>query len=163
MKAWHRCGAAAVVAILAGCFSYVPAELATVPDGQEVRIFLTRAGVARLAELGVIDLLPEGDPVVAGVLMRRVDGRLALRIPISAPVAAVARDIVQEIPIDAADILRIDTQRLARGRTVLAAAGAVGAAAATTVLIIRGSEGEPRLPFPGGPDDVRIPLLRGGP
>jgi hypothetical protein len=37
-------------AALAGCYTYVPAEISTVPAGQEVRVYLTRGAVAGLPE-----------------------------------------------------------------------------------------------------------------
>ena len=49
---------------------------------------------------------------------------------------------------------RVVLDRVARFRSMVAT---LGAAAAVIVLIIKDSEGEQRLPLPGGPDDVRIP------
>ncbi|MSR35506.1 MAG: hypothetical protein EXR95_02515 [Gemmatimonadetes bacterium] len=144
---------------LAGCFSYVPAETGTVPDGQEVRIVLTRAAAIRLSDLGAADLISLDDPVVAGVLVQGADARLHLRVPVrTAALGGAGRAIVQELLLDPADVARMDRRRVDRTRTVFAAAGAAGIATATIVLIIGGSEGEADRPNHGGSDDARLPL-----
>ena len=35
-----------------GCFTHVPAELEAIPDGEPVRVLVTRTGLAELMELG---------------------------------------------------------------------------------------------------------------
>jgi hypothetical protein len=157
MKAVNHLGGAVLLVSLSGCFSYVPAELGTLPSGQEVRVVLNRDATERLLELGVSGVADVRDPVVAGVLVRGADGRLSLRVPIRTPAGGGRSAIAQEVPFDAGELLRIDRRQHDGLRTGLAVAGTVGAAAAVIVLIIQGSEGEPRLPLPGGPDDSRIP------
>lgn len=155
--AWTR-GCAIMLAVLAtGCLAYVPTEMETVPDGGRVRVWLSRAGAARFADLGVADLVSGDEPAATGALVRRADGRFALRVPVAAP-GSRSMDIVQEVPLDATDILRVDLERLERGRTALATATALGLSAAVIVLIMRDASGEPRLPLPGGPDDLRGPM-----
>ena len=152
---WRRLGG--FVVCLSGCFSYVPAELGTLPSGEEVQIVLNRDAAERFAELGVDRVADLRNPVVAGVLVRRVDGRLSLRIPIATPPGGLRGSIIQEVPFAPGDVLRIDRRQPDPFRTGLAVSATIGAAAAVVVLIIRDSEGEPQLPQPGGPDDSRIP------
>lgn len=147
---------ALAAASLTGCFSYVPADPATVPVGEEIRAHLTRDGLARLEALGREDL---DDPVVAGTLVRRSGDRLSLRIPVSREAGFVRSDIAQQVTFALEELLRVDRRRLDPARTGLALAGAAGAATALVLLIMGGSEGEDRLPPPGGPDDLRIPLV----
>jgi hypothetical protein len=144
---------------LGGCYAYVPAELAAVPDAQEVRVLISRAGALRLSDMGAGDLVSLDDPTVEGVLQRSGDGRVRLRIPVrSESLAAGARPIVQERILDPGEIVRIDRRRLDRTRTAFALGGAAGLATATIVLIIGGSEGTIEPPGGGGSDDLRAPL-----
>ena len=157
MRATHGLAVPLVVVGLCGCFSYVPAELETVPSGQEVQVVLNRDATDRFVELGVPGVANVRDAVLTGVLMRAADGRLSLRIPLATSAGGPRSTIAQEVPFAASELLRIDRRRLDGFRTGVAATATVGAAAAVIVLIIKGSEGEPQLPLPGGPDDSRIP------
>ena len=154
--AWIRACTIALALLAVGCFGYVPTAIETVPDGRRVRVWLTPAGADRLADLGVANLAGGEGPAATGALVRRPDGRFALRVPV-APPGPGATDIVQEVLLAPTDVLRVDLERLDRGRTALATTGALGLSAATIVLIVRDASGEPRLPPPGGPDDLRGP------
>jgi hypothetical protein len=153
----------AAAAAVGGCYSYVPSELAALPDAQEVRVLISRAGALRLSDMGAGDLVSLDDPTVAGVLQQTADGRVLLRIPVpTGSPGMLGRPIVQQLILDRSEIVRVERRRLDRTRTAFAVGGAAGLVTATIVLIIGGSEGTIEPPHGGGSDDLRNPLDRPG-
>lgn len=147
--------------LLAGCFTFAPAEATGVREGEMVRISLTTTGATRLSALGVdVGSTGGADPSISGSWIRRRDGGLGVRVPIATPPAG-GEPIVQEVVLAPTEVLRLDRRRLSRSRTAVATVGVVGLGTATFLLIVTGSAGEPHLPLPGGPDDVRIPVTSG--
>ncbi len=153
MRLKGRAVAAAPLIILAGCFTYIPTEVSAVPDGERVRVHVTREGQLDLPE--VIDPL---GPTVRGTLVRRAEDGIFLRVPV-----AIRRDgflqsdLGQNVAIPFREIVQIERRALSRSRTGLMVAGTAGVAAVIVFVIIDGSRGgDPR--GPTGGDDIRIPL-----
>lgn len=147
-----------LIPLLGGCFAYVPTELDRIPDGEAVRVLLSRDAALRLTDQGAEELVSLDRPTLAGALRRRADGGLALRVPVrGGSVDGPARPIVQELLLERADVLSVEQRRLDRTRTTFASAAAVGAATAAVVLIVGGSEGQLDRSNPGGSSDARLP------
>jgi len=122
-----------------GCFNYIPVELSTVPDGDNLRVAVTRRALADLEE---ISLDAVSSLSIKGRLVRREDDGLFLRVPIgmrqegfhSAPLG-------QDVRIPTAEILGIEQRRFDRVGTAALVVGTIGAGA-TVVLYIMKAFGE---------------------
>jgi hypothetical protein len=144
----------AAVALLSACFSYVPAEFEAVPAGEDIRIYLTRQG---LAELG--DIRDEDGPFLKGTLLRREGDRLFVRVPVAnRQVGFFTERIGQDVPVRTSEIIQLERRRLDRVGTGLLVGGTAAAAAAVVVLIIKAT-GREDVIEPPPPDELRIPLL----
>lgn len=149
-------GAALAAVLLAGCFHYRPVEPAGAPLGEEVRVRLTREGAAALPE----ELPGLAAGVVRGRVTGREDGRLRLRVPVAVQQdGLVARELGREVEVPAAAILGVERRALSRGRTALAVAGGLGAAAMLWASLGEGrNEGGTGAP-PPPIEAVRIPFV----
>lgn len=145
--------AAAAVPLLSGCFSYIPAELGTVPPGGEVRVYLTRVAMAQLPEE-----IPSGRPYLAGSLVSHERDSLMVRVPVASRqdgVHSVA--IRQDVRVPTREILDFQRREFSPARTGLLVAGTVGLATAIILTIIEASGSERG---PGElPELSRVPLF----
>jgi hypothetical protein len=137
---------------LAGCVSYMPVELETLPQGHHVRVEMTRLGFAALPEIP-----GQSGPRLAGTISGRDDEVLRLRVPI-----AVLRDgspLRQEIVIPAREILRAEIREVNRTRTGIAIAAGLATGLALYLSLDRGEpftgEEEEELEEEGDPETVR--------
>jgi hypothetical protein len=140
------------VLLISGCFSYIPTELASVPEGQEVRLHLTRQGLADLP-----DILNQAGLTLTGKLLESGDDRLLVRVPIAVQQdALVTRTLGQDLVIPARSIVQIERRALDRGRSALVlVGGAVAAAVAFASFRDSGPDG-PGIPRePGEPEGMR--------
>ncbi len=146
--------AAALLPLLAGCYQYVPADMASVPPPEEVHLYLTRQGMTSLPA-GVAS--PEAS-FVAGTFVRSEGDSLVVRVPVARPGEAMfSQPLLQEIAVASADVLEARRRRLDRVGTVLLTAGTAGAVAGVALLIGGGQANGGRPP--PGPEKIRIPLL----
>jgi hypothetical protein len=132
----------------------VPVEPAAAPEGERVRIILTREGVLDLPEL------PQGGgPMVSGLIARKSDDQVYLRIPVVVRQEGFLQSTLgQDIAVPFAQIVQLERRQLSRSRTGMMVAGTVGVAAAIVFKIVDGSfGGEP--PVPSGGDDLRLPAF----
>ena len=140
---------------LTGCYVYVPAEVQTVPPGENVRLRVSRGALAELAEV-----VPGGEPVVRGTLVRREQDRLFVRVPITTRrVGFMNQPITQDVGIAAGEILEMELRRKSNGRTALFVAGTGVVAAAVIGTIVTGDR-DRVIRDDGPPDEIRIPLGR---
>jgi hypothetical protein len=122
------------VAVLAagGCFRYVPAELQAVPEGGNVRIYVTRAVIDQFGEV-----LTDAQPVLRGTVVRRDQNQLLLRIPVGTrQVGFHSEELGQELPIPAREIVRLETRELDLLGTGAIAAGTLGLAGLVVFVIM---------------------------
>lgn len=153
---WRGIPLLAAALLLSGCFGYRGMEPGVVPVGEEVRVHLTRQGVADLPEI------PErSGSVVRGRVTRREGDRLVLRVPVALQQdGLLTRELGREVAIEAGQIERLERRELSRGRTALAVAGGLGAAAMLWASLeggrSEGGDGRPEPPV----ESVRIPLFR---
>ena len=101
---------------MAGCYTYRPATLETVPAGAEVRGLLGTE-----ARIGLEDRLRLRLDYVNGRLVERTGD--SLLVEIRSLSATDGRPLYQRVALAQADVLRVDVKRLQVARTVALAAG----------------------------------------
>lgn len=148
----RRLAALLLLSLSAGCYTYVPVELATVPQGERVRVHLTREGVAALPDLG-----ESVERVLDGTVESRSPDQIVVRVPVAARREGfLSSTLGQNVAVALGHVDRVETRRLSRSRTGLAVIGTAGAVAAVVFTILDGSiMRDP--PGPGGGDDLRGP------
>jgi len=140
--------------LLTGCFSYRPAELGTVPVGQQVRVQLTRTGAAELPEVAV-----QGTTLRGRVVGREAD-RLRVRVAVGyEQEALVTRELGRDVDIPAGEIVSVQRREFDKLRTGALVAGGVG-----VIAVILNSFGvidnEDPVEFPTPPEEgARIPIF----
>ena len=133
--------------LLAGCFRYVPTEPSAVDPATTVRARLTEAGAERhRARLGLDDATLEG--TVTGL----PGGGLEL------VTGGVGNGGEAPMTLRFDEIAGLERRELDRGRTLLAVGGGIALGAA--ILELAGGESAAGPGTGGGPDFVRVPLLR---
>jgi hypothetical protein len=116
---------------MSGCYRYIPTDLAAVPPGENVRVYVSRAVLLDLEEA-----IPMEGPVVRGRISRQEGGQMFLRVPVSnRQVGFHSEQIDQEVQIPLLEISQIERRELDRVATVAMIGGAV-AAAATVLFVI---------------------------
>jgi hypothetical protein len=134
----------AAVLILTGCFSYVEVPLETVQTGTDVRVYLTRQGLAELPEV-----LEDNGPYLKGTLVRQEAERVFIRVPLAPRQQGFYTSTVgQDVCVPAGEIARLQQRTLDRTGTALLVAGTAAAGAAVLFLIMETF---------GGPDSVDPP------
>lgn len=135
---------AAVQFLCSGCFGYVPAERATVPPGERVRVHLTQEGLDDLVEFAP-------GLTMDGTLVRADSDQVVLRVSVvDQTVGIMTRSLGQDLTIPAGRIARLEQRELDRRRTWLTAG--VGAAAVAAMLTSFG-EGVPNPELPPVEED----------
>jgi hypothetical protein len=147
-------GALLAVLLAAGsCHRYVPVSPTAVAPNEAVRVRITRSAAARLsADLGVFSTELDGR------LSQREPDSLAVTVPILRQYHGVTLDSANQVLVlGTADVVDVRRSEFARGRTILAAAGAL-AGFVMLVHTVRqltnpnpGSEGSPPPPPPPPP------------
>jgi hypothetical protein len=142
--------------VLAGCYTYVPTELATVPPGGEVRVYLTRAAVATLPE----EVAPTD--LARLYVNGRLEGREADSITVGIRVGAGSSvmptsDLRQLVKVRTAEIVDLQRREFSAARTGLLVGAGVGVAAAVITLIF---QAESSIEFGDPNDDTsRVPVF----
>lgn len=143
-----------LIASIAGCYSYVPAEPGRIPPRSDVRAYVTAGQAARLDPLVVRD-----ERIVEGELLENGAADLLLLVPVARDVpGARVESLHQRVLVSSADIVQLERRRLDRTRTGLLIAG--GAALVGGVLITQltgDSGGNTSMPGPSPPEN-RIPV-----
>jgi len=145
-----------VPASLAGCYTYVPAELATLPPGQQVRVYLTRAAVASLPE----DVAPTdlSTLYVSGMLMAQQADSLTVSIPVGTRNPGfISGNIRQLVKVRTAEVVDLQRRQFSVLRTALVAGAGVGVGAAVITLIFQ-SQSSIDISDPNE-DTSRVPIL----
>lgn len=130
--------AALVLSTATGCFNYVPTEIGAVPPGESVRLYLTRAGVEAVNEVGNEEALSTVfEPVLSGEFVRQTDADLYVRIPtVRRQVGFHTAQLGQDIRVPAAEIVQIERQELSKAKTGLLVGGAAAAITGLVVFIL---------------------------
>ncbi len=147
------CAALASAFASSACFEYVPVPAEAVPASEDVRVYLSRRGLADLPE----DLPSTGRAFVTGRWARATGDSVMLQVPVVRRLEdPSAPDIRQNLFVARADVLDVRRRRFSTARTALAVAGAVGGSAVIVTVIMKagGNEGADT---EVGPDQVRVP------
>ena len=129
---WRGAATLAFLAtLLPGCYSYVVSDPGLAPVGEHVRVAVTRAGGAEIAEATGRD---DAIPLIEGQLVERDAQTLTLRIPVGSPldIGAVS-NLGQVVRVPVGEILSIEEREFSRGKTALLIGGSTAAA---TLLVI---------------------------
>jgi hypothetical protein len=122
----------------AGCFKYIPAELETLPPGENVRVYVTRNVVTSIEEV-----MRTNDPVLRGQIVRRQDDNLFLRVPTAVRTEGFhSVPIGQDVAIPVRDIIQLERRQIDRVGTGALVAGTVGLAG-VVIFVIMEAFGEP--------------------
>jgi hypothetical protein len=143
-------GASALIA--SGCFTYIPAEFGAVPAGDDVRVHLTRQGIADLSELPI-----QIGSTLTGTLLSTDGEQLRVRAPVALQQdGLVTRSIGQEVMIPARAVVLIERRVFNRTRSSIVLG--VGAAA-LALAIVSFQDSDPRSPeTQGRPQEPEGPL-----
>jgi len=160
MPAPRRILALLAAAALPGCYAYVPAEFATVPEGESVRIFLTVQETRALEDGGMLENITVGSPpAVEGTLMRRAEEQLFVRVPVGQRQAGFhSQQLVHELPIGVGGIVHVQRRTLNRTSTGLALGGAAALVGALVFFIMDDAVNAEQGQFPE-PENFRAPRL----
>ena len=139
---------------LSACYTYMPAQIDTVPTGQEVRATLTRQG-----RLDLPETLESDGAMVSGKVVRRESDQLYLSVPVARQQQGFfVSQIAQEVGIRTGEIADLEIRRLDPVKTGLFVLGSAAAAVGVVYAIIEAGSrnnqgGSPPL------EEFRIPLI----
>jgi hypothetical protein len=141
-------------AVLAGCHSYTPVRIASVPVGAEVRAHLTDAGREHL------QFVPRRrERQVEGTLRRVEEENLILEVRLPRnPNLSTLNPLGQLVTLAPDDFSGLELKQPAHGRTVIAVTGAVTVFATVAVMMLSGRTGGEEGEEPS-PPEIRVPLL----
>ena len=145
---------AVAIPISTACYSYMPAQVETVPAGQNVRMMVTREGRLDLPET----IEPEG-AFIAGKLIRREADHLLVSIPIAQRQQGFyVSQIAQDVSVRTSEVVQIELRKVDTVKTGLFVIGTAAAAIGIVYAII---EAGSRSSDDGIPpvDEFRIPVL----
>ncbi|MGH7466628.1 MAG: hypothetical protein ACRENP_01445 [Longimicrobiales bacterium] len=154
MRALLLCSLLAITA----CYSYRPAELATVPAGTSVRARISAAEAER-----VESLLGRSDArVLEGVLVQADGESFLIQVPTTARQAPGGGMEVlhQRLSVPRAGLVELELKQLNRPRTYGLVGFGVAAAAYLALQALNGDNGRDGPPNGGGDPEFRIPLVR---
>lgn len=109
-----------------GCYSYVPTDMSLVPQGEHLRLLVTREGSQEVARIMDSNELR---PTVRGQFMGRDDQSLLLQVPVSRDPEGIRQNINQVVRIPEGEVLTVDRRQFSKGKTALVVGGAVAAGA----------------------------------
>lgn len=139
----------------AGCFSYTAVPLELAPEGQDVRVLVTRRGAFELSEITSV----EGEvPSVTGRIVTKEEREILLRVPI-----AQRRDgfhmasLDQTIRVPLGEILQVERRDFDTGKTMLLGAGALAASAFLIMSIMEAFGGDSSRDGGIPPDESWVP------
>lgn len=146
--------AAALLLPLSGCFSYVPVTLEATPEGEDIRVLVTRQGASELAEVSEI---PGEVPALRGTLIGREQNDVLLRVGVGQRQEGFHTiSLDQTIRVPSGEILQVERRELDKGKTALLTGGALAGSAFIIVSIMDAFGGDPGSE-PEPPDEIRIP------
>jgi hypothetical protein len=141
----------AALALLTGCFSYIPARPGEVEAGVDVRARVSPDAGARIA------------PLLGATDARRLDGKLitngADTIIVEVPTVMLdnrefGRTPNQRVSIPRSDLVELEVRKLDRWRTMGLFGGAAVVLGVTLTKALNGEPGKEPLPGGGGTDAI---------
>jgi hypothetical protein len=140
---WSRLVLSALVPTVAGCFQYVRADLAMVPNGESVRVRVSPDGMEEVREFS-----PDAEPIVLGTIVRRDDESLMLHVPLRRAQEGVYDTAIgQDVRIPTSEILQFERRQVDGLRTGVILGGAVAVVTIGVLAIMNSFGGEDSLPI----------------
>jgi hypothetical protein len=138
-----------------GCFRYLPVPLEATPDGQDVRLLVTRQGASELNEVANVD---GAVPTLTGTIVSREGRELLLNVPVGQRQDGFhTASINQTIRVPMGEILQVERRELDKAKTGLLLGGAAAGSAFIIFSIMDAFGGDSS----GSPPDLnesRIPI-----
>ena len=143
-----------LVALLPGCYSYTVSDPGIAPVGEHVRVAVTRAGGAEIAQVTGRD---DAIPLIEGQLVERDAQTLSVRVPVGSPldIGAVS-NLGQVVRVPVGEILSIEEREFSRGKTALLIGGSTAAATLFVIAMMETFGGGTPID-PGDADVSRSP------
>jgi hypothetical protein len=140
----------------ASCYTYVPAELSSLPDGAAVRARITSDQAQR-----VEPLVGREVRVLDGVLVGSSGDSVLLEVPAAARIGTGGgvQVLHQRLSIPRGGITEVELKRFNRGRTALVFAGGTAVLGLIILDALDIGPGREGPPDGDGGTDMRIPLL----
>jgi hypothetical protein len=142
-----------LLAVLTGCYTYVPQRPGTVPPGADVRIRLSSDGVERIGE---------AYGSASGVLEGRLENwsePVEITFPVPPTPGMVDRGLRSKIFIPQADIVAVDLRQRDRTKTAILSASLGVLTFATAYAMFSGVfGGSPPDNGPPLPEDIIVPF-----
>ena len=143
-----------------GCYTFAPAELAQIGDGESVRVLLTREGLDRVRESGEPTLEGLDRPVVRGVLVGQPSGHITLRVPVAVRETGFMMSVLeQQVTLPAGSVMMIESKRFSRQRTAALAVGAGALSGFVVGAILNEAIHPTGSGQPSYPQDARVPAF----
>lgn len=163
MTLWTRTLSVCGAALSLGCYTYVPADLETVPVGSRVRAMLSSEGQVDFRNRTALDL-----QVIDGTLVQRNRDSLLFSIHTGTATSEFGSPTTlrQLIDVPRQDILRVDRRKLDELKTGALITAFAGAATTVAILALGGGEpGTVTVPPNQPPESVRgwllgVPIFR---
>jgi hypothetical protein len=149
-------------ALSTGCYSYQPVTLSELKPEMPVRVQLTAVAVDRLRNGGNNEARFLEDFSLSGNVARVNADSVVLSVQTSRTTDATVRPVAfyQPLPLLRSELRTTEVRRLDRRRTTWATAVLSTLAIGAAVYAIKhGGEASGSTPVPGGPNEVRVPLL----
>jgi hypothetical protein len=146
----------ALLLAAAGCYAYAPVDPVAVRPGTGVRVRVSGAGADRLAPL-----LGTGHTrVLSGTLVDARADTMIVQVPtvVQAGVAGSLETLHQRVSIPRSDMVELETRRLDRLRTGLAAGSAAFLIASVVARALEGDRGSDSPGNGNGGAETRIPF-----
>lgn len=140
---------------LAGCYTFQPASPQELAPGQSVRVRITGAFSDSVGPLLMLD----DARVLEGAVIERSASATLLEVPVSQGLQGMRfRTLNQRVEIPDAAFVDVETRQLSKGRTFIAAGGAVAIAAAIVVAQLNKDSGGGDIPGGGGPEESIVSM-----
>lgn len=144
------------------CYSYQPIQLSEIKPNTAVRVQLTGMAVEQIRSGSNNEARLLDDFSVTGNVARLTGDSVVISVQTTQSSDAMTRPVTffQPLSLARSDLRSAEVRRLDRKRTTIAATvlGALSIGAAV-YAIANGGEASGTAPSPGGPNEVRIPLL----
>jgi hypothetical protein len=155
--AFRRSTLALSLLLLSGCFRYVPVPLEVVPDGEDVRLLVTRQGAFELSE--VTNVETGAAPTLRGTVVGREPETLMVRVPVGARQEGIHTvTLGQTIRVPEGEILQVERREFDAVKTGGLVAGVIGGSVFIIVSIMDAFGGDQTNGDPPQPPESRIPV-----
>jgi hypothetical protein len=140
---------------MSACYRYTPVPLQITPEGQQVRLLVTREGATELREVTEIGAEV---PTLTGTIVEIEDQEILLRVPVAQRQAGFHTvSLDQTIRVPSGEILQVERRDFDRGKTALFVGATVAVSAFVITSIMKAFGGDSSNPGDPPPVEIRIP------